>query len=297
MSSAKGLVCLNSSAQLRKRPSLSALLLAATAAPVTAPAQVVAQIVASTSTDAALPDAPLPQAAGAQPAAHGSGSAPAKDPSLQGTPKRIIVDELHIITSPARIRSRDLVWLLPVAGATAVSLSTDTKTMRDVVSHDVGFNSSATTASDVLRGVFIGAPVAIFGAGELVGNAKAREAGLLAGEAMVNGYVTSEGIKYITLRERPNLQNARGHFFQGDAVSDPSFVSGHSIVAWSSAAVLASEYSKPWQQIGIYTLASGASLTRVLGQNHFPTDVLLGSVSGWLIGRYVYHSHHNRLTH
>ena len=78
-------------------------------------------------------------------------------------------------------------------------------------------------------------------------------------------------------------------------MSDPSFVSGHAIVAWSSAAVLASEYSKPWQQIGIYTLASGVSLTRVLGQNHFPTDALLGSVSGWLIGRYVYHSHHAHL--
>ncbi|MGI4830293.1 MAG: TonB-dependent receptor domain-containing protein [Janthinobacterium lividum] len=57
---------------------------------------------------------------------------------------------------------------------------------------------------------------------------------------------------------------------------------------------LASEYSRPWQQIGIYTLATGASLTRVLGQDHFPTDVLLGSVSGWLIGRYVYRTHHSR---
>ena len=41
---------------------------------------------------------------------------------------------------------------------------------------------------------------------------------------------------------------------------------------------LAGEYSKPWQQVGIYTLATGVSLTRVLGQEHFPTDVLLGSV-------------------
>ena len=38
---------------------------------------------------------------------------------------------------------------------------------------------------------------------------------------MVDGYITSEGIKYITLRERPNLQNARGHFFQTDSASTP----------------------------------------------------------------------------
>lgn len=270
------------------------LLLAGAAA---APRVAVAQAAAASSPDSlaavTLPESPVPQSGSGQPAAT-STAQPTEPLTLLGTPKRIVLDELHILTSPARLRTRDLVWLVPVAGATAASLATDSYTMRNVVSHDAGFNSAANTTSDVLRGVFIGGPVVLFGAGEFVGNAKAREAGLLAGEAMVNGYATSEGIKYITLRERPNVQNARGHFFQGDAVSDPSFVSGHAIVAWSSAAVLAGEYSKPWQQIGIYTLASGVSLSRVLGQNHFPTDALLGSVSGWLIGRYVYRSHHAR---
>ena len=251
----------------------------------------------SSSTIITLPDAPSPQAADPQSVVPVVRSDEKEQPTLSGTPKRILLDEVHIITSPSRLRSHDLLWLLPVAGATAASLATDTKTMRDVVSHNADFNASASTSSDVLRGLFIGVPVVLFGAGEFIGNAKAREAGLLAGEAMVDGYVTSEGIKYISLRERPDLQNARGHFFQGDAASDPSFVSGHAIVAWSSAAVLASEYSRPWQQIGIYTLATGASLTRVLGQDHFPTDALLGSVSGWLIGRYVYHSHHSHLNH
>ena len=241
-----------------------------------------------------LPEAPTPQTLGpAQKTPSLSSPGNDEPPTLLETPKRIVLDEVHIITSPARIRSHDLIWLLPVAGATAASLATDTKTMRDVVSHDPSFNSSASTSSDVLRGLFIGAPIALLGTGQFLGNAKARESGLLAGEAMVDSYVTSEAIKYVTLRERPNLQNARGHFFKSDAVSDPSFVSGHCIVTWSSAAVLASEYSKPWQQIGLYTLASGVSLTRVLGRDHFPTDALLGSVSGWLIGRYVYRAHHS----
>ncbi len=243
----------------------------------------------------ALPDAPVPQHA-AQASTPGVTSQREEPPTLLGMPKRIVVDELHIVTSPAHLRSHDLLWLLPVAGATAASLATDSMTMRDVVSHNAAFNASASTSSDVLRGLFIGGPVALFGTGQFIGNAKAREAGLLAGEAMVDGYITSEGIKYITLRERPNLQNARGHFFQGDAAADPSFVSGHAIVAWSSAAALAGEYSRPWQQIGLYTLASGVSLTRVLSQEHFPTDALLGSVSGWLIGRYVYRAHHTHST-
>jgi len=46
-------------------------------------------------------------------------------------------------------------------------------------------------------------------------------------------------------------------------------------------------------QAGVYTAATGVSLTRVLGQQHFPTDVLLGAAGGWLIGHYVFRAHHH----
>jgi membrane-associated phospholipid phosphatase len=29
-----------------------------------------------------------------------------------------------------------------------------------------------------------------------------------------------------------------------------------------------------------------------LGQQHFPSDVLVGSAFGWMIGHYVYKKHH-----
>ncbi len=212
--------------------------------------------------------------------------------TLAGTPLRIVKDEWNVVKSPGRLGRHDLRWLLPLAAATAATLATDTRVMRGTVSHDPGFNSSNATSSDVIRGVFIGAPIVLLGLGEIGHVSHEREAGLLAGEAMVNGYVTSEAIKYITLRERPYLDNARGYFFQTDAASDPSFVSGHAIVAWSSAAVLAGEYSRPWQQAVLYTAAAGLSVNRVLAQQHFPTDVLLGAASGWLIGHFVYRTHH-----
>ncbi len=47
-------------------------------------------------------------------------------------------------------------------------------------------------------------------------------------------------------------------------------------------------YPSLWMKAGVYTLASGVSLTRVMGQEHFPTDVLVGSAAGWLIGHYVF---------
>jgi membrane-associated phospholipid phosphatase len=45
-------------------------------------------------------------------------------------------------------------------------------------------------------------------------------------------------------------------------------------------------------KITAYGLATGVSLTRVLARQHFPSDVLVGSAVGWLVGRYVFHKHH-----
>ena len=43
----------------------------------------------------------------------------------------------------------------------------------------------------------------------------------------------------------------------------------------------------------VYGLATGVSVSRVLAEQHFPSDVLIGSAAGWLIGHYVYRAHHN----
>lgn len=229
-----------------------------------------------------LPDAPQP-------------SSEEKPVTLLGTPVRILKDQANIWTSPARMRKGDLVWFVPLAATTGVSIATDHHAMASVVSHDADFNKASVNASNVLFGGFIAAPVALYGVGFLKGNDHAREAGLLGGEALVDGLVVDEAMKLVFRRERPAVNDARGHFFQG-SVSDSSFPSTHSVLAWSSAAVLAGEYPSKWAQVGIYTMATGVSLTRVMGQEHFPTDVLVGSAAGWLIGHYVFRAHHRPLS-
>jgi membrane-associated phospholipid phosphatase len=34
-------------------------------------------------------------------------------------------------------------------------------------------------------------------------------------------------------------------------------------------------------------------MARVLARQHFPSDVIVGSAVGWLLGRYVFHKHHH----
>ncbi len=212
--------------------------------------------------------------------------------TVRNTPIHILKDQGAIWTSPLRVRKGDLIWLAPLALATGVGLATDHYVMTEVVSHDANFNQANVDASNVVIGGFIAAPVVLYGLGRFKNDEHAQEAGILSGEALLDGVVVEQGLKLIFWRERPYVDNANGEFFTGHSGVDSSFISSHSLLAWSAAAVLAEEYPSRWKQAGIYTLATGVSLTRVMGQQHFPTDVLVGSAAGWLVGHYVYKARH-----
>lgn len=233
-----------------------------------------------------LPNAPSPNLSGAsQPTA----SERLTVRNLAGT---FLHDQAAIWTSPVRIRSSNMPGLVTLFLATSLAIATDHQTMSTVVSHDSTFNHQNVDASNVLTGGFIGVPALLFLKGEFSHSSGARETGFLAGEAMADSMVVDEVLKFSTMRERPALDGAKGKFFETSSATDSSFPSSHSMVAWSSAAVLASESDSPLIKFGAYTLATGVSLTRVLGQQHFPSDVLVGSAFAWMIGRYVYHKHH-----
>ncbi len=170
------------------------------------------------------------------------------------------------------------------------TLATDTDAMR-VVSRDRTFNKDNVNASNTLLGGEIAIPVGLYSVGLLKGNTEARQTGLLGGEALADGVIFEELTKIIFRRERPLYNNAAGDFFASGVGANGSFPSSHSTLAWALTGFLAAEYQSKWAQLGLYSMSTGISLTRVLGQEHFPTDVLVGSAAGWLIGHYVYRKH------
>jgi len=217
---------------------------------------------------------------------------PPQPVAVRQIPTNLLKDQEAIWTSPARIRSHDFSYLVPLGLMVTVAITADHQAMSQVVSHNTSFNNENTTASNGLLGAFVAAPVVFYGAGHLTGNDHARETGILGGEAMVDSLAVDEVMKVIFMRERPAIDGARGRFFQTSVGTDSSFPSTHSMIAWSSAAVLAEEYPSRLNTLGFYGVATGVSLTRVLGQQHFPSDVLVGSALGWMIGHYVYKKHH-----
>lgn len=230
--------------------------------------------------DAALPDAPQLQTQNRD------------DVTMRSLPGNILKDQGAIWTSPFHMNRGDLKWAVPLVLVTGAAIATDHRTLRDVVSVDPAFNNDNTNTSNVLIGGFIAAPVVLYGVGHFRGNEHARETGLLGAEALVDGVVVEQGMKLIFWRERPYQDQGRGRFFQSSAGVDSSFPSSHSVLAWSEAAVLAGEYRNPWTRTLIYTGAAGISVTRLMGQQHFSADVIVGSAVGWLLGHYVYKHRH-----
>jgi hypothetical protein len=211
--------------------------------------------------------------------------------TLRDTPRRFLEDQKAIWTSPARIRESNVLGPLALVLATTVLISTDHEVMSSSGLNDPSLNSHASTVSNGLLGGFVATPALIYGIGHFHHDQHATETGILSGEAMADSLVVNEVMKLVSLRERPTVDDARGRFFQTSVGTDSSFPSTHSILAWSSAAVIASEYSGPLTQITAYSFSAGLSTARVLARQHFPSDVFVGSAVGWMIGRYVVHRH------
>ena len=76
--------------------------------------------------------------------------------------------------------------------------------MTQVVPINPSLNQHSTDASNILIGGFIATPVALYGLGPFQAGRHATEAGILTGEAMVDGVVVEQGMKLIFWRERPN---------------------------------------------------------------------------------------------
>ena len=248
--------------------------------------------VKTTAASSSLPDAPVPQNnAGPSASASPDSSAP-QDITLAGTPRRFLADQKAIWTSPLHIRPLDAIWLLPLAATTGVLIGSDQHTMTSLIhinTNDQNHFSTFSTAGVVALG---GVPASMYLWSLRADAPQAHETGLLAGEALADSLVVNEVIKVIARRDRPLVNDAQGNFFSSSP-TDSSFASNHAVAAWSLASVVGEEYPGWLSRTAVYGAATAVSVSRVLAEQHFPSDVLVGSAAGFLIGHYVYNKHHN----
>jgi membrane-associated phospholipid phosphatase len=201
----------------------------------------------------------------------------------------ILRDQRAIWTSPFHLGRGDARWLAPLGVSTLALAATDQKTgrlsdsrRRISVSKDISHAGSIYSTGGIAAAFYL--------AGRATGNARARETGLLGGEALIDTTLVFTALKHISQRPRPTVDDAHAEFFDGGH----SFPSGHAASAWALAAVVANEYhDRRAVQVGAYGLAAVVSVSRYTARKHFLSDVLVGSAIGYGIGRYVYKTRHD----
>jgi membrane-associated phospholipid phosphatase len=206
----------------------------------------------------------------------------------------ILLDQKAIWTSPFHADKKEALEWLGFTAVTGALIATDHQTSQ-IFENSQGQINSGNIVSK-LGSVYTVLPAVagfyIYGA--IADNQKARETGVLGGEALLDGLIVSELLKLAAGRNRPNAPSDAGHFFKGGA----SFPSGHSIASWALASVIAHEYGNhKWVPFVAYGLAGCVGAARFAAQEHYAADIFAGSAMGYFIGRYVVNTHEAHALH
>ena len=119
--------------------------------------------------------------------------------------------------------------------------------------------------------------------GTIAGNSKATRVAQTGFRSVITAGFITASIKELTHRHRPNSGTSFDHW-DGPRFStaDLSFPSGHSAAAFAMATVFANEYKDtPAVAPLAYGLASMTALSRINDNQHWASDVFLGSVIGY----------------
>ena len=202
--------------------------------------------------------------------------------------RRFAADQRDLWTSPDRIRWNDADGLLMLGGAAASLMVADHSIMQHNTLSPVNTRRSVDF-SNFGVGALVGLGGALYLWGKKTGDDHEQETGLLSEESALNALAASMVLQGIFGREGPGAGGAQGKFLKGGT----SFPSNHSAVAWSIASMIAHQYPGPLTKLFAYGLAGAVSVSRVTGNEHFPSDVLVGGAMGWLTAREIYNKHHD----
>lgn len=221
----------------------------------------------------------------------------------------LVADDIkQQVTSPFRATGSD--WL-KIGGFGMVTAGTILFADRPVnrLGVQIRSNKSVVSASTYVTnfgGLYEAYTLAALGAyGVIFKRDKEKTTTLLATQAYITAAAIETALKYLTSRQRPSYYDAvtglnshrfHGpfyHFLKSDNSSFVSFPSGHTTVAFAAATVFAMEY----REIRIvpviaYSAATAIGLSRIVQNQHWISDVLVGAALGFLSGRQVVNNYH-----
>lgn len=214
--------------------------------------------------------------------------------TIQRLPSDLIHDEIRIWTSPFRASSYSShtvkKYVIPFALISAGLIAADRR-ISDALPNTADQAKWSGRVSQAGAWYSVGGVAgATYLLGKFADDNHARETGLLGLEALAHAQLVVFGMKEITNRQRPLDSDGHGGFWEGGN----SFPSGHAASAFAVATVYAYEYREHIAvPIAAYSAATLVSMSRIGARRHWPSDIFVGGSIGFLLGRYVYKSHHD----
>ncbi|MEN8222098.1 MAG: phosphatase PAP2 family protein [Acidobacteriota bacterium] len=217
--------------------------------------------------------------------------------------KALLEDEGEIWTAPLRFSLKD--WVL-VAGLSAFTgyLIANDESIYDRIKSYQGKNKWVDDLSPVITllgdgNVSLGVSALFYASGLVIKDKKAKDTGKLVLMSLIHSGVVVQLLKHLAGRQRPEAENGidkwdgpSGFFKRYTDNRDmfyDAFPSGHTITAWSTATVIAHQYNKSvFVPILSYGLATLSGLSRVTEDTHWLSDVFVGAVLGFAIGKFIY---------
>ena len=199
--------------------------------------------------------------------------------------KRFGGDQAKIYSTPFRLRN--LKWDALVLAGTAGLMATDRQASRALPTTHLDLSRNLSSAGLVGSASTMGA---LWIYGVTTDRQHAKEAGELALESLANTASIYTLTQFVFGRERPAEGTGNGRFWIHNGLNS-SFPSGHALFTWTTASVAAHEYPRPWVELLAYGTAAAVSATRYTGRLHYPSDVVVGSLIGYLVGTHIFHSH------
>jgi membrane-associated phospholipid phosphatase len=205
-----------------------------------------------------------------------TGPASDRDISLRSLPRNFLADQKDIWLFPTQLgKGKHWIPTITIVGVSAALIASDPHTAPSFRTSDSfgGFNRAF---SDVNTAAFIAAvPASIYAIGLLKKDSYAQNTGLLAVEAVADGFALDLAFKGITGRTHNPLHSG-------------GFYSMHSVAAFAVATVIAHRYhNHRWVPFVAYGLAGAIAFSRVTSSDHFPSDVFFGGAIGFVIARYA----------
>lgn len=140
---------------------------------------------------------------------------------------------------------------------------------------DKGFQFLSNSVSPIS----ISTPILLYSAGIIHQNKTIKEKALYIGEATLAAAIISTSLKYSIDRERP-FEKYPNEIDKASDAGSPSFPSGHTSSAFSTATSLSMAFPKWYVIVPSYAWASSVAYSRMHLGVHYPSDVLAGAIIG-----------------